>query len=90
MIWQSGVDDHDRGIVAATDRRLLLLNRGRFTKNVADAPYLSIWWDLQEQGQDKLTIKTPGYTCNLVLERGAVTSLSDDPPLLVHVGGHSC
>ena len=68
--WQSGGENHDRGIVAATDRRLLLLNRGRFTKNVADASYLSIW-EVDEQGRDKLIIRTPNETYNLALERGA-------------------
>ena len=69
--WEKNeFEKHDRGIVAATDRRILLLNRGRFSKNVADVSYLSIW-EVQEQEQDKLIIKTPGYTYNLALERGA-------------------
>ena len=44
--WGSDNANHDRGVAAATERGLVLLNRGRLTKNVERIPYLN-----QSQGE---------------------------------------
>ena len=46
---------HDRAIVAATERRVILLNRGRFSKNVENVSYLSIS-EVQEPEPGKVRI----------------------------------
>ena len=46
---------HDDGVVVATGRRVLLLNRGRLSKNAAEIPYLGIT-AVQEPEPAKVTI----------------------------------
>ena len=48
---------HDDGVVVATGRRVLLLNRGRLSKNAAEIPYLGIT-AVKEPEPAKVTIST--------------------------------
>ena len=60
-------ESHDRGIVVATEGRVLLMNRGRLTKNVSAIPY-SFMSAVKELGPGKVRISTPNSDCDLSLE----------------------
>ena len=68
--WGSDNANHDRGIVAATERGLVLLNRGRLSKNVELIPYLAIR-EVREQGPGTLTVVGPRQDYSITLEPGA-------------------
>ena len=68
--WGSEDTTHDRGIVAATERGLVLLNRGRLSKNVELIPYLAIR-EVREQEPGTLTVVAPRQDYSLTLDQGA-------------------
>ena len=68
--WGSYNANHDRGVAAATERGLVLLNRGRLTKNVERIPYLAIR-EVREQGPGTLTVVAPRQDYSLTLDQGA-------------------
>ena len=65
--WGSDNSNHDRGIVAATERGLVLLNRGRLSKNVELIPYLAIR-EVREQGPATLTVVAPKQDYSIILD----------------------
>ena len=68
--WGSDSSTHDRGIVAATERGLVLLNRGRLSKNVELIPYLAIR-EVREQEPGTLTVVAPRQDYSITLDAGA-------------------
>ena len=68
--WGSDNSNHDRGIVAATERGLVLLNRGRLSKNVELIPYLAIR-EVREQEPGTLTVVAPRQDYSITLDTGA-------------------
>ena len=55
FVRQEAAESHDRGIVVATNRRVLFLNKGRISKNVKRIPY----WDIttvKEAGHEAVSI----------------------------------
>ena len=68
--WGSDNANHDRGIVAATERGLVLLNRGRLSKNMELIPYLAIR-EVREQGPGNLTVVAPRQDYSITLDPGA-------------------
>ena len=68
--WGRDNAHHDRGIVAATERGLVLLNRGRLSKNVELIPYLAIR-EVREQGPGTLTVVAPRHDYSITLDPGA-------------------
>ena len=67
---EQAMESHDRGIVAATGSRVVFLNKGRLSKNVARIPYLAIR-EVREQGPGNLTVVAPRYDYSLTLDQGA-------------------
>ena len=67
---EQAMESHDRGIVTATGRRVVFLNKGRLSKNVAKIPYLAIR-EVREQGPGNLTVVAPKYDYSLTLDQGA-------------------
>lgn len=53
------MESHDRGIVVATSLRVLLLNKGRLSKNVRGIPYWTIE-TVEETGPEEVSITGPG------------------------------
>ena len=61
------VDSHDRGIIVATERRVLLMNRGRLSKNVSEISY-SLMSPVKELDPGKVRISEPDYSYDLAVE----------------------
>ena len=70
LLGEEAMESHDRGIFTATGRRVIFLNKGRFSKNVAQIPYLAIR-EVQQQGPGNLTVVTPKYDYSLTLDQDA-------------------
>jgi hypothetical protein len=59
LMRSQDMESHDRGIVVATGLRVLLLNKGRLSKNVMMIPYWAIE-TVKETGPEEVRITGPG------------------------------
>ena len=59
LMGREVMGSHDRAIIAATERRLLLMNRGHLSKNIATIPYEQIK-DVKDNGAGEVRI-TGGF-----------------------------
>ena len=61
LVGRQEVEKHDRGVVAFTGRRVVFLNKGRLSKNVAKIPYWGIE-TVEEVGPDAVRFAGFGKT----------------------------
>ncbi len=71
---EQAMESHERGIVTATGRQVIFLNKGRITRNVAQIPYLGIR-EVKEQGPGNLTVVASRFDYSLTLDHGAAAWL---------------
>ena len=74
-LWGGGWSEHARGVIVATNRRVVLLNRGWFSKNVESIAYWSIT-SVKETGPDKVKITLHRDACEMCLPAGAATAFA--------------
>jgi hypothetical protein len=74
-LWGGGWSEHGRGLIVATSRRVVLLNRGRFSKNAESIAYWSIT-SVRETGPGKVKITMHRDTCEMRLPTGVATAFA--------------
>ena len=72
--WRNEFENHDKGIVVATEHRVIFLNRGRLSRNVVELAFWEIA-TVNERGHGELRIVGPGGNFRTKLRDGAAAPL---------------